>query len=404
MEYDDPEQGMRIAERARTFIEEVVIPVEREWLGDGPIPEEVLADLRQQARERELYAPQVDESHGGLGLDFRSMLPVFEAAGRSLLGPSALRCGAPDEGNIHTLEEFGSEAQQDRWLEPLVEGKCSSGFSMTEPPQGAGSDPKMLHSSARQDGDEWVIDGHKWWTTGGSEADLLLVMARTDEDAHPYEGTSLFLVPAETEGVEIVRDIPHLGGEPVGHSHAEIKYDNVRVPEENLLGPENAGFRIAQERLGPARLTHCMRFLGMADRALDIATAYASEREAFGSQLSEKQALRFELADHRTQLHAARTMVRHAAGAIRDGSEARIEVAMCKVFTANTVQEAIDSAVQVCGGNGIGKDLPLADFYENVRQFRIVDGADEVHRRSIAREYFEDPPMEELEAITRFEG
>jgi acyl-CoA dehydrogenase len=275
---------------------------------------------------------------------------------------------------------------------------------MTEPPQGAGSDPKMLRTQARRDGDEWVIDGHKWWTTGGSEADLLLVMARTDAEVHPYEGTSIFLVPADADGVEIVRDIPHLGGGPVGHSHAEIRYDGVRVPEENLLGPENAGFTIAQKRLGPARLTHCMRFLGMADRALDIATAYVSEREAFDSSLAEKQALRFDVADHYTQLHAARTMVRHAAGAISDGQEARTEVAMCKVFTANAVQEAIDSAVQFCGGNGIGKDLPLADFYENVRQFRIVDGADEVHRRSIARTCFEDPPMDELDVLTRFDG
>jgi acyl-CoA dehydrogenase len=404
MEYDDPADGAEVAARVRTFVDEVVIPTERRWLGDGPVPAEVLADLRDQARERELYAPQVDEEHGGLGLDFRSMLPVFEEAGRSLLGALAMRCSAPDEGNIHTLEMFGSEAQQERWLEPLVEAEISSGFSMTEPMQGAGSDPKMLRTRAEKEGDEWVIDGHKWWTTGGSEADLLLVMARTDEDAHPYEGASIFLVPAETDGVEIVRDVPHLGGDPVGHSHAEIRYDGVRVPEENLLGEENAGFAIAQKRLGPARLTHCMRFLGMADRALDIATAYSSEREGFGSTLSKKQALRFELADHRTQLHAARTMVRHAAGAIRDGEEARIEVAMCKVFTANAVQEAIDSAVQVCGGNGIGKDLPLADFYENVRQFRIIDGADEVHRRSIAREYFADPPMEELEVLTRFEG
>jgi len=403
MEYDDPADGREVALQTREFVDEVVIPTEREWLGEGPVPDEVIADLREQARERDLYAPQVEEDHGGPGLDFRSMLPVFEEAGRSLLGPLALRCSAPDEGNIHTLEMFGSEDQQERWLEPLVNAEISSGFSMTEPLQGAGSDPKMLRTRAEKDGDEWVIDGHKWWTTGGSEADLLLVMARTDEEAHPYEGTSLFLVPAETDGVEIVRDVPHLGGDPVGHSHAEIRYDGVRVPEENLLGEENAGFMIAQKRLGPARLTHCMRFLGMADRALDIATAYTSEREAFGSTLAEKQALRFELADHRTQLHAARTMVRHAAGSIRDGEEARIEVAMCKVFTANAVQEAIDTAVQVCGGNGIGKDLPLADFYENVRQFRIVDGADEVHRRSIAREYFEDPPMEELSVLTRFE-
>ncbi|SNZ02855.1 acyl-CoA dehydrogenase [Natronoarchaeum philippinense] len=402
MEYDDPERGSAAAERTREFVDEVVIPAEREYLGAGPVPDDEIERLRERAREYDVYGPQIPEEYGGLGLDFRELLPVFEEAGRSLLGPTALRCGAPDEGNMHTLEMVGTDAQKERWLAPLAAGEARSGFSMTEPIQGGGSDPKMLRTSAEKSGDEWVIDGHKWWTTQGSEADVLLVMARTDDEAHPYQGTSIFLVPADADGVEIVRDIPHVGGAPMGMSHAEIRYDEVRVPEENLLGAENAGFAIAQERLVPARLTHCMRFLGMADRALDIATAYVTERDAFGSSVADKQAVRFDVADHRTQLHAARTMVRHAAGQYADGAEARVEVAMCKTFTANAVQDAIDSAVQYCGGNGIGKDLPLADFYENVRQFRIVDGADEVHRRTIARDAFEDPPMEELDPITRF--
>jgi acyl-CoA dehydrogenase len=402
MEYDDPERGREVAERTREFVDDVVIPTEREYLGTGGVPDEAVARLREQAREHDVYGPQIPEEYGGLGLDFRALLPVFEQAGRSLLGPTALRCGAPDEGNMHTLEMVGSEAQKERWLRPLAAGEAKSGFAMTEPMQGGGSDPKMLRTTARRDGDEWVIDGHKWWTTQGSEADVLLVMARTDEEAHPYEGTSIILVPTDTEGVEIVRDIPHLGGDPIGMTHAEIRFEDVRVPEENLLGAENAGFAIAQDRLGPARLTHCMRFLGMADRALEIATAYVSEREAFGSTVADKQAVRFDVADHRTRLHAARTMVRHAAGRISGGSEVRVEVAMCKTFAANAVQDAVDSAVQYCGGNGIGKDLPLADFYENVRQFRIVDGADEVHRRTIARAAFDDPPTEELAPLTRF--
>jgi acyl-CoA dehydrogenase len=402
MEYDDPERGREVAERTREFVDDVVIPTEREYLGTGGVPDEAVARLREQAREHDVYGPQIPEEYGGLGLDFRALLPVFEQAGRSLLGPTALRCGAPDEGNMHTLEMVGSEAQKERWLRPLAAGEAKSGFAMTEPMQGGGSDPKMLRTTARRDGDEWVIDGHKWWTTQGGEADVLLVMARTDEEAHPYEGTSIILVPTDTEGVEIVRDIPHLGGDPIGMTHAEIRFEDVRVPEENLLGAENAGFAIAQDRLGPARLTHCMRFLGMADRALEIATAYVSEREAFGSTVADKQAVRFDVADHRTRLHAARTMVRHAAGRISGGSEVRVEVAMCKTFAANAVQDAVDSAVQYCGGNGIGKDLPLADFYENVRQFRIVDGADEVHRRTIARAAFDDPPTEELAPLTRF--
>ncbi|WP_430504584.1 acyl-CoA dehydrogenase family protein [Haloparvum sp. PAK95] len=404
MEYDDPERGRAVAERVRTFVDEEVIPAEREYLGNESVPEAVVSDLQEQARERDVFAPQIPEEYGGLGMDFREMLPVFEAAGRSLLGPVAINVAAPDEGNMHTLELAGTEAQQEEWLRPLANGEARSAFSMTEPNPGAGSDPKMIRTTAEKDGDEWVINGHKWWTTQGSEADVLLVMARTDEDAHPYEGCSIILVPADTEGVEIVRDIPHVGGEVTGMGHAEIRYNDVRVPAENLVGAENDGFAIAQERLGPARLTHCMRYSGMAERALDIAKAYADERQAFDSKLSEKQAIRFDVAETEMELHAARTMVRHAARQIAAGNEARIGVAMSKVFTANVVQDAIDSAVQICGGNGIGKDLPLADFYEDVRAFRIIDGADEVHKRVIARDAFRDLDPSEVEHLTTYEG
>jgi acyl-CoA dehydrogenase len=312
-----------------------------------------------------------------------------------------MRVDAPDEGNMHTLELVGTETQKTEWLEPLVAGDIRSAFGMTEPRQGAGSDPKMLATRAERDGDEWVIDGHKWWTTQGSHADVILLMAVTDPAVHPYEGASIILLPTDADGVELVRDIPHLGPDMDGHGHAEFRFDGVRVPDENLLGQENMGFAIAQTRLGPARLTHCMRFSGMARRALTIAKAYMSEREAFGSTLDEKQSLRYDIADMETRLHAARTMVRHAAEELASGEQARVPVSMSKVFTANVAQDAIDLAVQCCGGAGISRDLPLADFYEGVRAFRIVDGADEVHQRVIAREAFEDagehaPELEQL--------
>ena len=402
MEYDDSPEAVEVARRTREFVDDVVIPVEHEVLGGGTLDGDIIADLRARAREHDIYAPQIPEEFGGLGMSYRDMLPVFEAAGRSLLGAPAIRVDAPDEGNMHTIELVGTEEQKERWLRPLAQGEMRSGFSMTEPMQGSGSDPKMIKTTAEKDGDEWVINGHKWWTTQGSESDVLIVMARTDPDAHPYAGCSLILVPTDTDGVEIVRDIPHLGGGVTGMSHAEIKYHDVRVPEENLLGQLNEGFTHAQERLGPARLTHCMRFSGMAERALDIAKAYVSERHAFDGPLAEKQALRFEVAEAETELHAARTMVRHAARQIADGKEARIPVSMAKVFAANVTQDVIDSCVQMCGGNGIGKDLPLADFYENVRQFRIVDGADEVHKRVIARDAFSDVDPSEVEHLTRY--
>jgi acyl-CoA dehydrogenase len=402
MEYDDSATARDLRGRARAFMDDVVLPTEREYLGDGPVPESVVEDLRAEAKERGLFCPQIDEEWGGGGYEFRDVLPLFEEAGRSLLGATAMRVDAPDEGNMHTIELVGSEAQKEEYLEPLVAGDIHSGFSMTEPRDGAGSDPKMIRTTAEREGEEWVIDGHKWWTTQGTEADVLIVMARTDEDAHPYAGCSLFLVDADADGVEIERDVPHLGPSLVHTSHAEVRYDGVRVPEEALLGVEDEGFAHAQQRLGPARLTHCMRYTGMATRALTVAKAYMQEREAFDGTLAEKQANRFRVAETETELHAVRTMVRHAAERITEGEEARIPVSMCKVFAANATQEAVDFAVQACGGNGIGRDLPLADFYESVRAFRIVDGADEVHKRVIAREAFEDVSDPSVENTTTF--
>ena len=402
MDYADSERAQELQGRAHALMEEVVLPLERERAGGMGVSSGTVTDLREAAREYDVYAPQISEEYGGMGESFRDALPVFEEAGRSFLGPVAMRVDAPDEGNMHLLELAGDDLQKETYLEPLVAGDIKSGFSMTEPIQGAGSDPKQIQTTAEKDGDDWIIDGHKWWTTQGVEADVLFVLARTDQDAHPYSGCSIFIVPADADGVDVVRDIPHMGGGVRGASHAEIRYENVRVPDEHLLGELNQGFVHAQQRLGPARLTHCMRHTGMAQRALEVAKAYIDEREGFGTSLSDKQSLRHRIADAETQLHVARTAIRDAADRIADGDEARVQVSMCKVFTADVTQDAIDLAVQCCGGNGIGKDLPLSDFYEAVRAFRIIDGADEVHRRVIARNAFEDLDEAELEPLTRF--
>lgn len=400
--YSEPERGRKMALRTREFMNEVVIPQERDLPGGEAVSEATIQELQEKAREYGVYAPQVPEEFGGQGLDFRSMLPVFEEAGRSLLGPEALRVAAPDEGNMHLLELAGTEAQQDRWLEPLAADEIRSAFSMTEPTDGGGSDPKMLKTVAEKDGDEWILNGHKWWTSQGTEADLLIVMARTDPETHPYSGSSLFLVEPDWEGVEIIRNIPHMGDSVIPMTHAEIRYDGVRVPSENILGDVNDGFALAQRRLGPARLTHCMRYSGMANRALDVTKAYLHERDAFGETLAEKQSPRHEIAEAEMKLHAVQTMVRDAAQRIVDGEQARVETAMCKTFGANVFQEVIDTGVQLCGGNGIGKDLPLADFYENVRVLRIADGPDEVHKRTIARASIEEYDNSELDDISRF--
>jgi len=276
---------------------------------------------------------------------------------------------------------------------------------MTEPKAGAGSDPKMLQSTAVKDGDEWVINGHKWWTSDGLGCRLLSGDGPNRPDAHPYEGTSIIMVPRDADGVEVVRNVPHLGGHGITEregGHAEMKFDNVRVPVENTIGEEGEGFQIAQMRLGGGRLTHCMRYSGMAERSLDIAKAYLQEREAFGSKLEDKQALRHRIADAETRLHAARTMVRHAAREL-DRSDARIEVAMSKMFTANVTNETIDLPCSVVAATGSARDLPIAHFYENVRAFRIVDRADEVHRRSIARWAFDDVDEAEIENTLQFD-
>jgi acyl-CoA dehydrogenase len=402
MEYDDSERARELAERARAFVDEVVIPAERDLAGGETVAPGVVADLREAARERGVYCPQIGTEYGGMGEDFRDVLPLFEQAGRSLLAAPAMRVDAPDEGNMHTLEMFGTDEQRERWLRPLVDGDVRSAFAMTEPRQGGGSDPKLVKTTAERDGDEWVLDGHKWWITNGSVADFFITLARTDPDAHPYSGCSLVVVPADSPGLEISRDIPHLGDDVLALVHSEVHYDDVRVPVENLLGTENEGFTHAQQRLGPARLTHCMRYSGMASRALGVAKAYTSDRQAFGGPVAEKGSVRRDVARAETRLHAARTMVRDAADKLSRGEEARVEVSMCKGFTANVVQEAIDTAVQLCGASGVGKDLPIADFYENVRQFRIVDGPDEVHERVIARAAYEDVDGSELDRLPTF--
>lgn len=397
VDYPDSERACELAEQTHELMESEVLPFERDLDPGEQVSESELGKLRDAARDYGVYCPQMPPEFGGMGESFRDSLAVFEEAGRSILGPPVLRVDAPDEGNMHTIKIAGCEEQKKRWLPRLVEGDAVSAFAMTEPAPGGGSDPKMIRTTAEKDGDEWVIRGHKWWTSNGYEADVFLVMARTDTDAHPYEGSSIFLVPAGADGLELVRDIPAMHTSMLNMSHAEVRFNGVRVSRGNILGAENDGFTIAQQRLGPARLTHCMRFCGMADRALAVARAYTKNRDAFGSSLAQKQNLRHKIAEEELSLHFARTATRDAARRISEGREARIPVSMCKVHTARMVQEAVDLAIQCCGGAGLSRDLPLVDFYEGLRFFRIGDGADEVHLRSIARKAFEDGRIAEAD-------
>lgn len=402
MEFNDSARATEVANRIRQFVDEVVLPVERDLAPGESVSSDTLDELRDAARDHDVFAPQVSTEYGGMGLDFRDALPAYEEGGRSFLAMPAIRTDPPDEGNIHLLELLGTAAQKETWLQPLVDGDIASAFAMTEPMQGGGADPTMIKTSAERDGDEWVLNGHKWWITNGSDADFLLVMARTNPDVHPYEGCSILLVPADTPGIEVVRDIPHMGEDTLSRVHSELIFDNVRIPEENVLGEVDAGFQHSQQRMVPARLARAMQFCGMAERSVDIAKAFMSEREVFGGTVAEKQGPRFGIADAVTKLHAARATARHAASVYADGHQARIEAAVAKYYATNVAQEVIDTALQYCGSNGIGQDLPLAEFYQDVRIIRIADGPDEVQQRVIARDAFENVDEREVAHLSRY--
>ena len=376
--------ALQVAARTREFIDREVIPLENRAVRDGLAPE-TLAALRDKARAAGVYGPQINPAYGGLGLGILDIVPVFEAAGRSLLGPLALHCSAPDEGNLHTLEIAANPAQRERYLRPLAEGPVRSAFAMTEPAPGAGADPAAIRTAARRDGDGWVIDGHKWFTTGADGAAFILVMARTDADVSVHRGCTLFVVDAGTPGVNIVRRIPVMGDHAPG-GHCEIRFEGCRVPDGAVLGAPGAGFKIAQQRLGPARLTHCMRWTGVAQRALEFATARARDRHAFGGPLADKQAVQWMLADSHLELEMGRMLIQRAAWLLSQGQEARVETSMAKLHVAESVHRVIDRAVQICGALGVSDDGPLAEFYREARAFRIYDGPSEVHRMVIARE------------------
>jgi acyl-CoA dehydrogenase len=386
MDFSIPAHVQEIVSRVRQFIETEVIPLEKfsDATPDGP-PAAMIHAVRAKAKAAGLWGPQLAAEHGGMGLSLTEIVPVFEAAGRSHLGPLALNCAAPDEGNMHLLHLFANAEQRERYLRPLAAGEVHSGFAMTEPAPGAGSDPTMLQTSAVRDGDDWVINGHKWYTSGADGAAFLLIMARTNPDVPTHKGATIFIAPIETPGIEIVRRIPIMGLNDWG-GHCEIRFHDLRLPNSAILGEEGQGFSLTQARLGPARLTHCMRWTGIAQRALEIATQYAVERHAFGKSLSEHQSIQWMLADSATELHAGRLMIHQAAWLLERGEQARQETSMCKVFVAEAVNKVLDRAIQITGGLGISRDLPLSGWFEAARAFRIYDGASEVHRMVIARQ------------------
>jgi acyl-CoA dehydrogenase len=370
----------------RKFMHEVVRPRlaelrNRDGANRREAWREALDELRAKAREQGLWAPHMPKEWGGMGLGITAVAMMSAEATRTPMGPYIINCQAPNEGNMHTLLHFGTDEQKEKWLRPLCDGTMRSCFSMTEPDV-AGSDPTQIQTTAVEDGDEWVINGTKWFTSGAQGADFAIVIAKTDPDADIAQGrNSAFIVPTSTSGFNIVRDVQTMGG---GGGHPEIKYENVRVPKENMLGPRGRGHELGQVRLGPARLGHCMRWIGQIEQALEMLIDRAQKRYAHGSLLSEKQSIQWMMAHSTIELYQAKLMVLHAAYKIEQGVDFRPEVSMAKYHVANTLWNTVDRALQVHGALGFSNDTPLANMLINARWARIADGADEVHLMRIA--------------------
>jgi alkylation response protein AidB-like acyl-CoA dehydrogenase len=371
------------------FVDKELIPLEPEFLtkpARSLLP--VFEEKRRRVKQMELWAPNHPKEYGGMELNLMEHALISESLGRSPLGHFIFGCQAPDAGNIEILHQFGSDEQKEKYLRPLVDGKIRSCFSMTEV-ELPGSNPVMMDTTAVKDGDDYVINGQKWYTSSADGSEFAIVMVVTNPEAGPYLQASMIIVPTDTPGFNLVRNIPVMGhaGEDY-FSHAEILYQNCRVPQSNLLGPEGHGFVIAQERLGPGRIHHCMRWIGICNRAFDLMVARAGDRIiAPNRKLATKQIIQSWIGECAADIQAARLMVLHAAWRIETvgKKEARKEISLIKFVVANVMQKIIDRALQVHGGLGMTDDTILAFYYRHERAARIYDGADEVHKISVAK-------------------
>ncbi|NUS54740.1 MAG: acyl-CoA dehydrogenase family protein [Streptomycetaceae bacterium] len=375
----------RLAERTAAFVREVVVPAEVEHGGDcARAGDAVRERLQRAATEAGVFAPHVAREYGGHGLDMRDRAVVFEEAGYSLFGPPALNIAAPDEGNMHMLEHIATPEQKERYLRPLATGDVRSCFAMTEPAPGAGSDPAALTTRAERVPGGWRIDGHKWFITGADGAAYAICMARTSGQVGDRGGATMFLVDADNPGMKLVRHIETLDESLFG-GHCEMVFDGCVVPDEAVLGEVDKGFEYAQVRLGPARMTHCMRWLGIARRAQDIAVARAAERRLFGARLADQGMAQQMLADNEIDIAASRGLIRQACWELDQGRSGAQSTAIAKTFTAEAVWRTVDRSLQLCGALGVSGDVLLSRFLREVRPFRIYDGPSETHRWAIAK-------------------
>lgn len=380
MDFQLSKELLDLRERVRIFITEAVIPLENDSRAGAHGPSEALRrELVERARAARLLTPHASVEMGGMGLSHVAKAVVFEEAGYSWLGPTALNIHAPDEGNIHLMEEVATPAHKERWLRPQVEGKTRSCFAMTEPSPGAGADPSMLQTTARLDGADYVISGTKWFITGADGADYVIVMARMEDGS-----VTMFLTDMNRAGITLERNMDSMDRCFTG-GHGVLRFDDVRIPAEDVLGEVGKGFRYAQVRLAPARLTHCMRWLGQARRAQDAALAYAAQRQAFGKPLAEHEGVGFMLADNDMDLQTARLHIWHTAWMLDQGEKSNFESSRAKVVCSEAQWRVIDRCVQILGGQGVTSESAVMRIFMDMRAFRIYDGPNETHRWSMAR-------------------
>ena len=383
-------EARRTRDRYRAFARQEVLPYDttpESFDEHDNLREELLETLRNKAKEAGVWAPQMPRARGGQQLDVATMALCYEELNYSLFGPVVCNCAAPDDGNMMLLEKVGTEAQKERWLQPIADGRVRSAFAMTEPHPGGGSDPSMILTTAIRRGDTWRIDGRKWFITGAGVARHFILVAKTSDD--PRKGLTAFLFDRDQPGWRIVRRIPIMGPEEHG-GHCELEFDGLEIADENRLMGVGDGLKVTQIRLGTARLTHCMRWLGLARRALDIAADYVGERETQGRKLADRESVQMKLGHCAMQVEIGRLLTMKAATLLDRGDFARKEISMAKIHVADTLHLAADTAIQLCGARGYSKDTPLEWIYRYARQARLVDGATEVHQQVLARHFMEE--------------
>ncbi|WP_431858913.1 acyl-CoA dehydrogenase family protein [Azospirillum sp.] len=376
--------------RVRAFVNDEILPVEADranWDEHEMIALPALEGLRAKAKAAGLWALQMPKARGGQGLPVVGMAACYEEMNRSIFGPVCFNSSAPDDGNMMVLNKVGTEAQKERWLQPIIDGKVRSAFAMTEPHPGGGSDPSMMLTKAERKGDRWVVHGRKWFITGAEGAQHFILIARTSDDKR--KGLTAFLFDKDQPGWELVRRIPIMGPEEHG-GHCELVFDGLEIPDDQVLMNVGDGLKVTQIRLGPARLTHCMRWTGLAKRCLEIAGAYVKERESFGIPLAQHEGVQWMLGEAAMQIELGRLMVMKAAWTLDQGGFAKKELSMAKVLMADTLFKAADTAIQLCGARGYSKDTVLEWIYRYARQGKLVDGASEVHKMVLSGFYLKE--------------